>query len=606
MKKIILTVITVGLAGMMFSFALAYFELLPKTRSEQYVVFCQSGTCHPKDLPYQDHALSFDERTDDLLSRMTTTEKIGQLALVEKNSIHNPEDIARYGLGALLSGAGAKPESNTAEGWFQMVKDFQEQATKTRLSIPLFYGVDAIHGHTNVPGATVFPHAIGLGASKDADLVRDIAYATAKEAAATGVNWVYSPNVDIAQDMRWGRVYETFGSDPSNVSTLGKASVEGIQSFDNEGLKVAATAKHYLGNGATEWGSSTNKDFKIDQGNVTLSDIALRQTQLTPFRAAIEANAQSIMVGLNQWNGEKVIFNKYLLTDVLRNELGFKGFVVSDWYGVYENETDNYQALVKAINAGVDMVMLPFDYKTFSNDMQRALKNGDISKERLDEATRRILKAKFETGLFDGVLLEQASDIGTIEHRALAQKAVSESLVSLKNNKVVPISKKTPKIFVAGSAANNIGMQSGAWTVEWQGIDGNWIPGTTILKGIQDKVSSSTKVEYSLVADFAESCGLADIVIAVIGERPYAEGWGDIESPTLSSEDLMTIAKLKRVSKKVVVVIVSGRPLNIKDFVKDWDAVIAAWLPGSEGQGVADVLFGDKPFVGVLPIIWDL
>ncbi|USN52652.1 MAG: glycoside hydrolase family 3 C-terminal domain-containing protein [Candidatus Nomurabacteria bacterium] len=353
-------------------------------------------------------------------------------------------------------------------------------------------------------------------------------------------------------------------------------------------------------------GSSTNKDFKIDQGNVTLSDIALRQTQLTPFRAAIEANAQSIMVGLNQWNGEKVIFNKYLLTDVLRNELGFKGFVVSDWYGVYENETDNYQALVKAINAGVDMVMLPFDYKTFSNDMQRALKNGDISKERLDEATRRILKAKFETGLFDGVLLEQASDIGTIEHRALAQKAVSESLVSLKNNKVVPISKKTPKIFVAGSAANNIGMQSGAWTVEWQGIDGNWIPGTTILKGIQDKVSSSTKVEYSLVADFAETSGLADIGIAVIGERPYAEGWGDIESPTLSSEDLMTIAKLKRVSKKVVVVIVSGRPLNIKDFVKDWDAVIAAWLPGSEGQGVADVLFGDKPFVGVLPIIWDL
>lgn len=574
--------------------------------STQYVTFCEEdGGCRSKDLPYQNALLPIETRVNDLLSRMTLAEKIGQMALIEKNSIRDPNDIAKYGLGALLSGAGAKPTPNTAEGWFEMVKAFQGYAKKTRLSIPLLYGVDANHGHGNVPGATIFPHQIGLGATKDADLVRAVGRATAEEVAATGINWVYSPNLDVALDTRWGRTYETFGSDPVIAGTLGKAYIEGLQSFETNGIRVAAAAKHYVGNGASEWGSSSNKDFHIDQGDSTLSDVEMRRTQIEPFRHAIEADVRSMMVGLNNWNGEKVVFNTYLLTDVLRGELAFQGFTVSDWYGVYEKESNLYRALVYAVNAGVDMVMLPFDYKLFSKNMHQAVANGDIDQARIDEAVRRILIAKFETGVFDSDVTDHAGEIGTDQHRELARRAVRASLVRLKNDGVVPISKKASRIVVAGSAADNIGMQSGAWTVEWQGIDGNWIPGTSILKGIQDRAPSSTTVEYDLNANFTTK-GMADVGIAIVGERPYAEGWGDLEDPTLSGEDLTIIAKLKQVSKKVVVVIISGRPLNIKNDAKDWDAIIAAWLPGSEGAGVADVLFGDYPFVGTLPVDWDL
>jgi beta-glucosidase len=578
--------------------------------SVKYVVFCdENETCHKKQLPYQDPALAIDERVADLMSRMTIAEKIGQMALIEKNSITNPDDIARYGLGALLSGAGGKPEDNTPQGWLQMVENFQRYSRKTRLGIPLFYGVDANHGHGNVPGATIFPHSIGLAASKDMELVSDVAKATAEEVAATGINWVFSPDLDVVQDIRWGRVYETFGSDPKLVGDLGRAYIEATQSFDQNGLRVAAAAKHYIGNGASEWGSSTNKNFSIDQGNTNISEDELRRIHLEPFKQAIKADVKSIMVGLNNWKGEKVTFNKYLLTDILKGELGFQGFVFSDWYGVYENEPNKYLALVKAVNAGVDMVMLPFDYDSLSENIHRALANGDISQSRVDEAVQRILNVKFEMGLFDQAATNgvDAKDIGSQLHRNLAREAVRKSLVLLKNNNAVPISKKnTRKILVAGSAADNIGVQSGAWTVEWQGIDGNWIPGASILKGIRDTVSKNTKVEYDLRGDFIEQNGLADVGIAVVGEAPYAEGWGDKEDPRLSAQDLETIGKLKKISKKVVVIIVSGRPLNIKEYAKEWDAVIAAWLPGSEGQGVADVLFGDYPFVGALPIDWDL
>ena len=574
----------------------------------KYVTVCdeKNDGCQQTGLPYQDAAQPTTVRVNDLMDRMTDAEKIGQMAAIEKNSIRDPNDIAKYGLGALLSGAGAKPETNTSEGWFQMIKTFKSHSQKTRLSIPLLYGVDANHGHGNVPGATLYPHALGLGASHDPNLVRDVAKATAEEVAASGINWVYSPDLDVVQDIRWGRTYETFGSDPKTVGILGKAYIEGLQSFDKNGLRIAASAKHYVGNGASDWGSSTNQDFHIDQGNSSLSEAELRRTHLEPFRQAVAANVCSIMVGLNRWNGEKIVLDRYLLTDVLKNELGFKGIVVSDWYGVYEKERDDYQALVRAINAGVDMVMLPFDYETFFDSMQRALTNGDIEQARLDEAVRRILTVKFDLGLFDAVALDQAGAIGSEAHRELARKAVRASLVRLKNHKVIPISKNVSKIFVAGSAANNIGMQSGGWTVEWQGVDGNWIPGTTILKGIQDSVSSSTKVEFNPSADFSGSKGLADIGIAVVGEHPYAEGWGDMNDPRLSADDLASIAKLKNASKKIVVIIISGRPLNIKEYAKGWDAIIAAWLPGSEGQGLADVLFGDFPFTGTSPVIWNL
>lgn len=579
------------------------------TSAVTFVEFCEeSEACHTANLPYQNSSLSQEVRVADLLSRMTTAEKVGQMALVEKNSVTDLNDIAKYGLGAMLSGGGAKPEPNTHEGWFQMVNLFQKHSHKTRLSIPLLYGVDANHGHGNVPGATIFPHQIGLGASHDPDLVREVAKVTANEVAATGINWVFSPDVDVVQDTSWGRAYETFGSNPVWVGSLGRAYIEGLQSPDPMGQSVVATAKHYVGNGSTQWGSSTNKNYFIDQGESTLNENELRQIHLEPFRQAVDANVKSVMVGLHTWRGEKISSNKHLITDTLKQELGFKGFVVSDWYGVYEHEPDTYHALVKAINAGVDMVMLPFDYKVFSADMQRALANGDIAQARVDDAVSRILNVKFEARLFEPVMMDLShlAIIGSASHREVARRAVRESLVVLKDTHVLPISPTTPQILVSGSAANNIGKQSGGWTVEWQGIDGNWIPGTTILKGIQEIASSSAQVKYDPQGEFIDQKGLADVAIAVVGETPYAEGWGDKQDPKLSTEDLATIARLKKISKKIVVIIVSGRPLNIQAYAKDWDVIIAAWLPGSEGAGVADVLFGGQPFVGTLPVVWKL
>lgn len=604
-KIILFTTIILVVAGIsVYIFLNKQNPSLPVTK---FVEFCNEDSCHKNGLPYQDESLTAEARVDDLMSRMTITEKIGQMALIEKNSIKDPDDIARYGLGALLSGGGAKPASNTPEGWLKMVDDFKNISKKTRLAIPLLFGVDAIHGHSNIPGATNFPHFIGLGATNDPDLVKEVAKATAREVAATGIYWTYSPNLDVAKDLRWGRTYETFGSNPDLISRLGTAYILGAQSISQNSISMAATAKHYVGNGASEWNSSINEKFHIDQGNMNISDTELRETHLEPFRRAVNAGVKTVLVGLNKWNGEKVAFNGYLINDILKQELSFTGFVFSDWYGIYEKENNKYQALVDAINAGIDMIMLPFDYQFFSQSIHEALAKGNISESRLNDAVRRILKVKFEIGLFEGAPANQDNLklIGSEAHRELARMAVRKSLVSLKNKKIIPISKSTNKILVAGSAADNIGKQSGGWTVEWQGIDGNWVPGTTILAGIKNAVSSNTKVEYDLDGNFAKEEKLADIGIAVVGESPYAEGWGDDEDPRLSKTDLQTISNLKKASKKIIVIIISGRPLNIKGIANDWDAIVAAWLPGSEGQGVADVLFGDYPFTGSLPVEWN-
>lgn len=603
LKLIILLAISVVAAVYIF-----FNPFYSAPKNEKYVSFCEDDQCHNTNLPYQNPALSIDVRVDDLISRMTVAEKIGQMALIEKKSITDFDDIARYGLGALVSGGGGKPVENTPAGWLEMINNFQKYSQKTRLGIPLLYGADANHGNSNIPGATIFPHSIGLGASNDSDLVRNVARATAEEVMASGINWIYSPNLDVVQDTRWGRTYETFGSDTETVSVLGEAYINGLQSFSQSGLKLATAAKHYVGNGSAEWGSSINKDFFMDQGNTNISEENLRKNQLAPFKRAVDAKVNSIMVGLNKWNGSKISTNKYLLTDVLKKEFGFQGFLFSDWYGVYEKEWDKYRALVNSINAGLDMVMLPFDYKYFSDSMHRALANGDISQSRVDDAVRRILKVKFEIGLFDNTSTDSPDlkSIGSKQNRELAREAVRKSLVLLKNKKTVPLSKNISKILVSGSAADNIGKQSGGWTVEWQGIDGNWIPGTTILKGIQNTVSPRTKVEYDLKGNFADQKGMADVGIAVVGESPYAEGWGDNENPKLTEEDVQAIYNLKKISKKIVVIIVSGRPLDITQYTDDFDAIVAAWLPGTEGQGVADVLFGDYTFTGKLPIEWKM
>jgi beta-glucosidase len=559
---------------------------------------------------YRDSSLPIDERVADLLARMTLEEKIGQMALVEKDSIKNSSDISNYYLGGLLSGAGAKPAVNTAEGWKVMIDAYQAEARQTRLGIPLLYGVDAIHGHAHVPGATVFPHAIGLGATRNPELVKAIAQATAAQLRATSVNWSFSPNLDLPQDIRWGRVYEAFSDDPALVSELGRVYIEGLQqasSASSSRIEVLATPKHFLGLGGMQWNTSLNKNFKIDQGVTPADETVLRSVYLPPFAEAVDAGALSIMVGLNTWGDTRMVRQKVLLTDLLKDELGFIGFLVSDWYGVHEGRRFTFLATVQAVNAGIDMLMLPFDYHTFAQHMKSANRLGLISDERINDAVGRILYAKFALGLFDEQEIPgQNTNVANPSYQALARETVAASLVLLKNDQtLLPLRTDTPHIRVVGSAAHNIGRQMGAWTIEWQGIDGNWPVGaTSILDGIKARVSQNTIIEYDRLGNFTATDTKVPVGIAVVGEQPYAEGWGDKAYPTLSAEDVQAIQKLNMLADRVVVVIVSGRPLLIADELNLIDALVVAWLPGSEGGGVADGLFGRTQLSGTLPIPW--
>jgi beta-glucosidase len=558
---------------------------------------------------YTQSEFATDVRVQDLLSYMTLDEKIGQMALVEKNSVAKLEDVRTYGLGGMLSGFGGKPDDNSQDGWTRMVDSFIATSETSRLGIPLIYGVDAIHGHSNIPGATVFPHFIGLGASGDTQLVEDIARATAGELRETGIRWSFSPTYDMPEDIRWGRVYETFSDDPKLVSRLGSAYIRGLQHDAAQPpgfISVLATPKHYVGAGSMQWDTSSNENFSIDQGTTPVNETMLREKYLPPFNEAIETGAYSVMVGLNSWGTTKLAASPHLIQQVLKDELGFPGFVVSDWYGVYEIPGGNYRAAITAINSGVDMVMLPFEYKEFVRNVRLAVKSGEIQEARIDDAVERILTAKFKMGLFDTNEEKQATEIGSAQNRTLAREAVAKSVVLLKNDgATLPISDTVKTIRVAGSAADNIGKQSGAWTVEWQGVDGNWLPGaTSILAGLRESLGKSASIEFEAQGFFPPESSKADIGIAVVGEPPYAEGWGDSPQPSLSSDDTETINRLRESSLKVVVVLVTGRPLIITDEIATWDSVAVAWLPGSEGAGVADVLFGHKSFTGKLPLPW--
>jgi len=564
----------------------------------------------PADAPYLDASLPIEARVANLLSYMTLEEKIGQMTLVEKDSIEELSDISDYRIGALLSGSGAKPENNTVEGWNRMIAAYQVQATKSRLGIPLLYGSDAIHGHAHVSEATVFPHMIGLGAAGNSELVRKVAAATADEMVPTGVNWNFSPNLDAPQDIRWGRVYETFSDDPTLVAELGAAYLQGLQSnekADDNHIKILATPKHFLGLGGMGWNTSLNENFKIDQGVTPADESLLQEVYLPPFATAVDAGALSIMAGLNTWGNDRTVRSDYLLTDVLKGQLGFRGFIVSDWYGVHEGTSNTFLATIRAINAGVDMVMLPFEYEKFAKHVKWANRLGIIPDDRIDDAVSRILYAKFSLGLFDeDYVVETFTAIPNKAHQVLAREAVAESLVLLKNeDNLLPLTTADRKIYVAGSAADNVGTQMGAWSIEWQGIDGNWMPNSTsILTGIKEVAGPSVQIEYNEQGQFSTSSPTADVGIAIVGESPYAEGWGDNANPSLSDADIETIKNLRQVSDSIVVILVTGRPLIITEDMKDWEALVVAWLPGGEGAGVADVLFGNTPFTGTLPLPW--
>jgi len=520
----------------------------------------------------------------------------------------------------VLSGGGGSPSNNTVESWVEMVKAFQQAARGTRLGIPLIYGVDAVHGHANLRGATVFPHNIGLGAANDPELMYRIGQATAVEMLATGIHWNFAPAVSIPQDIRWGRTYEGYSEDTELVTRLMVPYFLGLQtppeSLTQGQIFVLATPKHYLGDGGTTFGSSTSEimqPFLLDQGDTQMDEATLRGLFLPPYRAAIDAGALSIIASFSSWNGAKMHSHRYLLTDVLKEELSFDGFIISDWEAVNQVSNDYHTAVVESINAGIDMVMTPFDYKAFITALTEAVDEGHVSIDRIDDAVRRILRAKFALGLFEHPYADPSlrGTVGSQAHRDLARQAVSQSLVLLKNvNYALPIPKDTPRIFVAGDGADNIGLQSGGWTIEWLGKSGAITTGTTILEGIKASVSPDTQVNYKRFGRFdriLETSGnplIADIGLVVISEEPYAEGIGDRADLTLLQAVVDLIHRVRERCQKLIVIVISGRPLVLTDQLSEMDALIAAWLPGSEGAGVADVLFGDYPFSGKLPYTW--
>lgn len=560
---------------------------------------------------YLDPDLPAADRAADLLSRMTLEEKIGQMTLIEKNSIA-PDAVEDYFIGGVLSGGGGTPRENTPAAWADMVDAYQAAALDTRLAIPIIYGIDAVHGHSNLKGAVIFPHNIGLGATRDPDLVREIARVTAIEMAATNIHWNYAPVLAVGQDIRWGRTYEVFSENTDVVSELSVAYLQGLQGESlADPLTALGTPKHYVGDGGTEWGTSLQPNWEIDQGDMRVDEATLRQVHLPPYLANVEAGAQSIMVSYSSWNGTKLHGHKYLLADVLKGELGFEGFLVSDWQAINQIGPNFYQSVVTAINAGIDMNMVPYNYKLFIDAMTMAVENGDISEERIDDAVRRILMVKFQLGLFERPFSDPAllDLVGSEPHRALAREAVAKSAVLLKDDAdVLPISKDTQLIFLAGEGADDIGIQCGGWTITWQGGKGPITPGTTLKAAFEAAFDGHLQYnrfgKYDHILDGNGDPAIADVGIVVISENPYAEGEGDSNDLTLSDIEIELIARVAERSERVVVLVMSGRPLVITDALDLADAWVAIWLPGTEGQGVADVLFGDEPFVGKTPFTW--
>lgn len=525
-----------------------------------------------------------------LLREMTLDEKIGQMTQAERTALRSEADIRDLALGSVLSGGGSAPGDRTAPAWVEMYDRFQGLALQTRLRIPLLYGVDAVHGHNNVVGAVVFPHNIGLGCARSASLVERVARATAEEVAATGVDWTFSPCIAVARDIRWGRTYESFGETPELVAEMAAAAVRGYQPT------ILACAKHYLADGGTAGGR--------DQGDAVMDEAALRAIHLPGYRAAVAAGVGSVMASFSSWNGQKMHGNRYLLTDVLKGELGFQGFVVSDWAGIDQLPGDYAADVEASINAGIDMVMVPERYPEFVSTLRALAQSGRVPPSRVDDAVRRILRQKLALGLWEKPLADRAllPQLGSEAHRQLGREAVRQSLVLLKNEgRVLPLSKLTRRVHVAGRNADDLGNQCGGWTITWQGGSGAITSGTTVLQGIRTAVQGGASVTYS--ADGSGAAG-ADVGIVVIGETPYAEGLGDRSDLALSAPDIAAVRAVRSAGVPVVVVIVSGRPLILGAILGEASAVVTAWLPGTEGAGVADVLFGDYAPTGRLSHSW--
>jgi beta-glucosidase len=556
---------------------------------------------------WMDAAMPVDQRVAALLAQMTIDEKIGQMAQIEKNAGDAPT-AAAFNLGSILSGGGGSPDQNTPAAWYAMVSAYQQAALGTRVGIPLLYGVDAVHGHNNVVGATIFPHNVGLGAANDPALVQQICAATAVEMNATGIRWNFGPVVAVPQDIRWGRTYEGFGETAERVTALGSACIKGLQ---GSGLTAddtaAATAKHFIGDGGTAFGTSTANGptgpYLLDQGTDQMDEATLLKLFLPPYEAAVASGARIVMTSYSSTAAGKVHGDHHLITDILKGQLGFTGFVVSDWGGVDQVVPGDYAAsLGQAINAGIDMVMIPTDYVRFITTLKSLVAAQTVKQDRIDDAVARILRVKFEMGLFEKPVPAAGRDgeVGTEKHRAIARTAVAASAVLLKTRPgALPLASGAT-VLLAGAGADDIGIQSGGWTISWQGAPGQTTSGTTLRRALEQRLGD--KVTYRSDATFAAGTK-ADVGIVVVAERPYAEGVGDTSTLELPDEDTTLVAKVRPLVKQLVVIVMSGRPMML-DGIASADALIAAWLPGTEAAGLADVLLGDRPFTATTPYTW--
>jgi beta-glucosidase len=552
---------------------------------------------------------AFDSQAKALLAQMTLDEKIGQMTQPDQAYIQDLSDVENYFVGSILSGGSSDPkEGNSIQAWTDLYDRLQQHALKSRLHIPILYGIDAVHGHNNVLGAVIFPHNIGLGCTRNPGLIRQVERITAEEVRATGIQWVFAPCVTVPQDERWGRTYEGFSEDPQLVRQMAGAAVSGFQGDDLlNPLSVLACAKHFAGDGGTAFGSGRG-GRGLDQGDTRVDEATLRRMHLQGYISAIEAGVGSIMPSYSSWNGVKSSASKRLLTGILKEELGFDGFLISDYNAIDQIDPDYKKSIGISINAGMDMVMVPDHYKQFIANLKELVQEGTVPMSRIDDAVTRVLRVKFAMGLMDSKRSQLADrslqkSFGSPEHRQVAREAVRQSIVLLKNrSKVLPLSKSVARIHVAGKSADDIGNQCGGWTIDWQGRSGAVTSGgTTVLAAIKNAAGPATSVTFS--RDGSGAAG-ASVGIVVIGERPYAEGDGDRADLGLAPEDIAAIHTVKAAGVPVVTVLFSGRPMILGGTLDETDALLAAWLPGSEGAGIADVLFGAYKPTGKLSFAW--
>lgn len=546
--------------------------------------------------------LDVEKKIDFIVENMTLREKAGQMLQPERQFISNNQ-IRSYSVGSVLNGGGSVPGKNRVEDWRAMIDGMQQAARSTRLGIPLLYGLDAVHGHNNLNGAVMFPHNIGLGASRDPEIVYKCAFATGESILSTGTPWTFAPAVIVTRDSRWGRSYESFGEDPQLQSLLGPAYSKGLRDAG-----AVDCVKHFAGDGGTEFGTSKKVGAYLDQGDTRLSFEEFERLHLAHYKDLVDSGALTVMVSYSSYNGVKMHQNKELITGYLKNKLGFDGLVISDYDAVNQCSGKNYyENVVLAVNAGIDMIMEPVKWKSTYRNIIRGVNSGDISQARVDDAVRRILRVKYRSGVMDNPIVYEEFDLDTISsdaHKAIAQEAAAKTFVLLKNNNSLLPLASDAKVYITGPAADSVGVLCGGWTISWQGgVSNSGVVGLSIREAFAEYLARSNN-------RLVESPEEANVVLVVIGEQPYAEYFGDVSDLSLDggkalSGNLASLRKASESGKPVVVALVSPRPMIVTEYIDSWNSFVTLFLPGSEGaRAFAQCFFGEKPFSGKLPITW--